>query len=180
MRLTLGGVTLQVVQGDITYQPDIEAIVDTASAAPTPDDSGDAAAGLALEEDDTSAPIAPGAAVLTEAFDLPNRFVIHCLGPVYGQDEPSEELLTNCYVQALTLAEDHKIGSIAFPAISTGAFGFPFQDASSAASRAIVSRAPDLREIRLIRFVLPTDADCNAFSQALIRSVAAAQQRAAH
>lgn len=55
--------------------------------------------------------------MITGAHNLPNCYVIHCLGPVYGMDEPAEELLAACYCNALSLAEEHGIGSIAFPAI---------------------------------------------------------------
>ncbi len=104
-----GQFTLEVVCGDITRQPDVEAIANAANAELMPG-GGVAGAihrvagpGLATECRPL-APIAPGAAVLTGGYKLPNRWVIHCLGPVYGHDEPAAVLLTACYRNALQLA----------------------------------------------------------------------------
>src|SRR5690606_41737019 len=75
--------------------------------------------GLA-EECRPLAPIRPGQAVITSGYRLPNRYVIHCLGPVYGVDEPAADLLASCYRNGLRLAEERGIASVGFPAISTG------------------------------------------------------------
>lgn len=113
------------------------------------------AAGVGLEmECRQLAPISPGEAVVTGAYKLPNRFIIHCLGPVYGRDEPAQSLLAACYRNALRLAEQLGVTSIAFPAISTGAFGYPLAPAAHVAFRTILAELPRLRSIRLIRFVL--------------------------
>ena len=79
-----------------------------------------------------------GHAVITAAHWLPNRYVIHCLGPVYGVDEPSDRLLRDCYGNALELAEKHGIRSIAFPALSTGVFGYPMEAAARVAFAAVL------------------------------------------
>jgi len=86
--------------------------------------------------------------------NLPNAHVIHVLGPVYGRDEPSGKLLRAGYDNALTLAEEHELTSIGFPAISTGAFGFPMEPAANIALQTILDRAPDLRHVSTVRFVL--------------------------
>lgn len=113
------------------------------------------AAGPALaEECRPLAPIRPGQAVLTTGHDLPNPFVIHCLGPVYGVDEPADELLASCYREAFRLAEEKRLGSLAFPALSTGAFGYPMEEAAQVALKTVVERIPSLRSVRRIRFVL--------------------------
>jgi nicotinate phosphoribosyltransferase len=112
------------------------------------------AAGPGLEKEGQGlAPIRPGQAVITGAHGLPNQFVIHCLGPVYGQDEPAEELLANCYWNALHLAEERGIRSIAFPAISTGIFGYPIE-AAQVALKAVLGEIPRLASVTCIRFVL--------------------------
>src|SRR5699024_6006605 len=100
------------------------------------------------------APISPGEAVMTAGFNLPNAHVIHCLGPVYGRDEPSDELLARCYKQALQLAETHGVGSIAFPAISSGAFGYPLEAAAGIACTTVVSMTSELNQLRQVRFVM--------------------------
>lgn len=113
------------------------------------------AAGPGLEaECRPLAPIEPGQAVITGGHGLPNRYVIHCLGPVYGRDEPAEQLLADCYRNALRLADQQGIDSIAFPAISTGVFGYPMDEAAAVAVRTVASEAARLRHVRRIRFVL--------------------------
>jgi O-acetyl-ADP-ribose deacetylase len=159
MERKIGKLTLQVLAGDIASQADIECVVNAANAQLRPG-GGVAgaihrAAGPGLDgECRPLAPIRPGEAVLTGGHNLPNRHVIHCLGPVYGVDRPERELLANCYLEALRLAEEAGIGSVAFPSISTGAFGYPMEDAARAAFETILRQAPRLRRVRLVRFVL--------------------------
>lgn len=100
------------------------------------------------------APIKPGEAVITEAFNLPNEYVIHCLGPIYGIDEPSEKLLIDCYKNALKIADENKISSIAFPAISTGAFGYPLEKAAAIALNTIVKESSEIKNVKYVRMVL--------------------------
>ncbi len=105
------------------------------------------------------APISPGQAVITGAHNLPNHSVIHCLGPIYGIDEPAAELLAACYRNALLLAEENAIDSIAFPAISTGAFGYPLEPAARVAFKTVFAVLPSLSSVKHIRFVLFHDKD---------------------
>lgn len=113
------------------------------------------AAGPGLEKEGQAlAPIRPGQAVITGAHRLPNRYVIHCLGPVYGRDEPADVLLANCYANALRLAEQHGVQSMAFPAISTGIFGYPIKEAARVALRTVLKEAPRLSSVSRVRFVL--------------------------
>lgn len=159
MKKTVDGVTFELVQGDIASQPDMTAVVNAANAE-LRTGGGVAgaihrAAGPGLEEECRPlAPIRPGDAVITGAHNLPNRYVIHCLGPVYGRDKPEEQLLANCYRNALKLAEEHHIDSIAFPAISTGAFGYPMETAADVAFRTLLAQCPTLEYVTTIRFVL--------------------------
>ena len=112
-------------------------------------------------------PISPGETVITGAHGLPNRFVIHALGPVYGQDRPEADLLARCYRNALALAEENGAGSVAFPAISTGVFGYPVEEAAGVALRAVRDASEDLRAVRLVRFVLFGDRDLEVHERAL-------------
>ncbi|MBP1151919.1 MULTISPECIES: macro domain-containing protein [Methylocaldum] len=152
-------VAIECIQGNIADQPDMEAIVNAANAA-LRTGGGVAgaihrAAGPGLEEECRQfAPIRPGQAVITGAHNLPNRYVIHCLGPVYGVDEPAGELLAACYGNALHLAEQNNIRSVAFPALSTGAFGYPMEAAAHIAFRTIFDEATKLSSVEHIRFVL--------------------------
>lgn len=159
MRRTFHGVTVECVRGDITAQDDVDAIVNAANARL---ESGGGVAGAIhraagpglAREARPLAPIEPGEAVITGAHDLPNRHVIHTLGPVYGEDHPEAELLASCYRNSLALAEENGLGSIAFPAISTGVFGYPVEEAARVALRTGMEEAEGLRSVRLIRFVL--------------------------
>lgn len=159
MRKKISGITVECIVGDIASQADMVAVVNAANAQ-LRIGGGVAgalhrAAGPGLEQECLPlAPIKPGEAVITGGHNLPNRFVIHCLGPVYGVDKPEDILLANCYRNALNLAEDHRISSIAFPAISTGAFGYPLRDATEIAFRTIKGMIPRLRNVKQIRFVL--------------------------
>lgn len=168
----LGDVTLELVQGDITDQPDVDAIVNAANAELKPG-GGVAgaihrAAGPGLAEECAPlAPIEPGESVITSAHDLPNRHVIHCLGPVYGVDEPSDALLARCYRGALKLADQESLTSVAFPAISTGVFGFPVEPAARIAVTVVRDAAADFEHVRLVRFVLFSDEDLQAHQRAL-------------
>ena len=159
MRRIFGNVAVECVRGDITAQDDLEAVVNAANARLEPG-GGVAgaihrAAGPGLAREATPlGPIAPGEAIITGGHDLPNRHVIHTLGPVYGQDRPEAELLANCYRNSLALAEERGIGSVAFPAISTGIFGYPVEEAAEVALRTVVEETGRLERVRLIRFVL--------------------------
>lgn len=163
-RYTTDGVTIELVNGDITRQADVHAVVNAANAE-LRTGGGVAgaihrAAGEALyEECKPLAPIRPGQAVMTSAYGLPNDRVIHCLGPVYGVDTPSHTLLADCYRNALRLADEHSLGSVAFPALSTGVFGYPKEEAATVAFRAVLSMTPELATVTLIRFVLFGESD---------------------
>ncbi|MBN2567890.1 MAG: macro domain-containing protein [Deltaproteobacteria bacterium] len=168
----LYGVKIECVQGNIANQPDIDAIVNAANAE-LRIGGGVAgaihrAAGSGLEEECRPlAPIRPGEAVITGAHNLPNRHVIHCLGPVYGIDRPSDELLSSCYRNALQLAEDNGIRSIAFPAISAGAFGYPLEAAARIAVKVIFDMLPTLSTVNHIRLVLFSNADQQTYERVL-------------
>ncbi len=172
MRRAIHGVTVECMQGNIAAQDDITAIVNAANTE-LRRGGGVAgaihrAAGPELEREARSlAPIRPGEAVITGGHNLPNRYVIHTLGPVYGQDRPEAELLANCYRNSLALAEENRIDSIAFPAISTGVFGYPVEEAAEVALRTVVEEKERLERVRLIRFVLFGEQDYEVHEQAL-------------
>ena len=84
-------------------------------------------------------------------------------------DKPEDELLAKCYGNALQLAEQHKVESIAFPAISTGAFGYPVEDAANVAFRAIVEMVSKLKSVKRIRFVLYSGRDFEIHEKTLSR-----------
>lgn len=158
-RVSIDGVELELTRGDIARQEGFDAVVNAANAE-LRIGGGVAgalhrAAGPGLEREAVPlGPIRPGEAVITSGHELPNPHVIHCLGPVYGRDEPADRLLASCYHEALRRAEEEGLGSVAFPAISTGAFGYPLEAAAEIALGTVLEDAPSLTSVRRVRFVL--------------------------
>ena len=180
MTHTEAGVTIELVQGNIVEQDDLDAVVNAANAQ-LQMGGGVAGAihraagpGLA-DETRPLAPIQPGEAVTTGGHDLPNAHVIHVLGPVYGRDEPSDELLRAGYENALREAEAHGITSVGFPALSTGAFGFPMAPAARIALRTMLEAAPSLENVTHVRFVLFDDEARSVHEDALSELLEEAQ-----
>ena len=171
-QIQFNGKTIECMCGDITQQGDVEAVVNAANAQLMPGGGvagalhSAAGPGLA-KECGPMAPIRPGEAVISGAHNLPNQFVIHCLGPVYGVDEPSDHWLAECYRNALELADSKGIESIAFPAISAGAFGYPVEGAAEVALATVKQVMPRLENIKRIRFVLFSASDEQVFSSRL-------------
>jgi O-acetyl-ADP-ribose deacetylase (regulator of RNase III) len=168
------GRTISLVVGNIVAQPDIDAVVNAANANLLPG-GGVAGAihraagpGLA-QECRPLAPISPGQAVITSGHQLPNRYVIHCLGPVYGLDRPEDELLAACYRNTLELADRHGLASVAFPAISTGAFGYPMKSAAEVALTTVLATIKRLESVHTVRFVLANDETLHIHSEVLRR-----------
>lgn len=165
-KVRFDGLSLELVIGNIVEQDDCDAIVNAANAELR---IGGGVAGAIhsigdpeLEKETRSlAPIKPGEAVITSAPNLPNKYIIHCLGPVYGKDKPEDQLLANCYKNALKLAEENKVESIAFPSISTGAFGYPMKEAAAIAFQSVKSMASHLSTVSYVRFVLFSAPDFN-------------------
>ncbi len=172
MKRQMNHIQVEAVEGNIVRQSDITAIVNAANArleigggvAGTIHSA--AGPGLA-QECRPMAPIRPGQAVISGGHNLPNDYVIHCLGPVYGSDKPEDKLLADCYRNALRLAEEKEIDSIAFPAISTGAFGYPFEEATDVALQTVKETIPELQYVRMIRFVLFGERDYKIYEKKL-------------
>jgi O-acetyl-ADP-ribose deacetylase (regulator of RNase III) len=95
-----------------------------------------------------------GIAVITSAGEMPARFVIHTVGPIYaGTSNLDQYLLEACYKNSLKLAVENELSTIAFPAISTGAYGFPREEAAKVSSAAItqfLSRESTVEQVRLV------------------------------
>ena len=165
-----------VVIGDITKQ-DVEAIVNAANSTLLGGGGVDGAIHRAggpqiLKECQeirrTSFPqgLPTGEAVITGGGNLPARFVIHTVGPIHGRDpERQAELLTACYRNSLILAGQNSLTSIAFPSISTGAFGYPKIEAAAISSRAIKELLKDDQHIQQVRLVFFAERDARVFRQ---------------
>jgi O-acetyl-ADP-ribose deacetylase (regulator of RNase III) len=150
--------TLELVVGDITKQ-DTEAVVNAANnrLAPGGGVTGaiHRAAGPALwEESKKLGGCKTGEAKLTRGYRLPASYVIHTVGPVYSGSSDDPKLLESCYRESLRVAEERGIRSMSFPAISTGIFGYPVEEAAEVALKTVLDMLRKTPSIRLVRFVL--------------------------
>ncbi|MGC1788046.1 MAG: O-acetyl-ADP-ribose deacetylase [Terriglobales bacterium] len=107
-----------------------------------------------------------GKAVITTAGRLPAKYVVHTVGPVYRGGQHEAETLASCYRESIGIADDHGIQSLAFPSISTGAFGYPVHEAAAIALRAAVEALPACAHLEHVRFVLFDAATCKAYVEA--------------
>ena len=160
-----------VVVGDITRQ-DVDAIVNAANSTllgglgvdgAIHDAGGPQILKECKEIRKTLYPdgLPTGQAVITTGGNLPAKYVIHTVGPIYGREpERESELLAACYQNSLLLARRRQISSIAFPSISTGAFGYPKTEAAKISSKTIeqfLSADEQIEQVRLV-FFQPRDA----------------------
>lgn len=166
---------LNIVRQDITRM-DADAIV---NAANTELRQGGGVCGAIFEAAgaqalqaacDALAPVPTGSAVITPGFALPARYIIHAVGPVYAPDNPEESarLLAAAYTAALTLAAERGLGSIAFPLISSGIYGYPKDRALQVATEAVKAF---LEEHEMDICLVVFDKNSFAVSQTLLGSV---------
>lgn len=109
----------------------------------------------------------PGRAVITTGGRLAADYVIHTVGPIYSGGRRREaEVLTSCYRECIRLAEEHEIESLAFPSISTGAYGYPVTEAAGIAVRTVVNALASATRVRRVRFALFDSNTLNAYTGA--------------
>jgi len=170
----VGRTTIRIVQGDITDQT-TEAIVNAANSTLMGGGGVDGAihrrGGPRILEEckrirATEWPqgLPTGRAVITTGGNLRAKYVIHTVGPIWhggGSGEP--ELLKECYINSLKTAVDHKIRSIAFPSISTGAYGYPITEAAKAALSAVREFLESSDALEEVIFVLFSQSDFNLY-----------------
>ena len=96
--------------------------------------------------------LATGQAVATGAGDLPARWVIHTVGPVYGRTDNDAGLLASCYRRSLEVADELGARSVAFPAVSTGVYGYPIYEASRVAVNALNDLPTSVVDVRFVLF----------------------------
>lgn len=153
---------IQILKGDITILK-VDAIVNAANTSLLGGGGVDGAihraAGPGLLEECKSLGGCPtGEAKITSGYNLPAKFVIHTVGPVWqGGNRNEDELLAACYRNSLRIAENMKMNTIAFPNISTGVYGFPKERAASIAIREVKDFLENNEEIKKVIFVIFDD-----------------------
>jgi O-acetyl-ADP-ribose deacetylase len=158
-QVRIGNARLELVQGDITTQ-DTDAIVNAANPSLQGGGGVDGAIHRAggpeiLEECRQLGGCPPGEARITGGGRLKARYVIHAVGPVYyGGASGEPEKLAGAYRHSLELASQHGLRSVAFPSISTGAYGYPVEEAAPIALATVMDYLRGHPEIELVRFVL--------------------------
>jgi O-acetyl-ADP-ribose deacetylase len=163
-----------LVQGDITEQR-VDAIVNAANATLLGGGGVDGAihdrggpsileACRRIRATDWPDGLPAGCAVATTGGNLPARWVIHTVGPVYAREKDPATLLSSCHRESLRVADELGASTVAFPAISTGAFGYPIDEAASVAVESVRAADTSVREVRFVLFEANAHA---AFERAL-------------
>ena len=171
MQVQINQTRLELVQGDITQQ-DADVIVNAANNSLLGGGGVDGAIHRAagpelLAECRTLGGCETGNAKITQGYRLKARHVIHTVGPVYRGSPRDAELLASCYRRSLEIASAHHLKSVAFPSISTGAYGYPVNEAAPVALQAAIDYLKSHTEIELVRFVLFDRRTLEAYRQAL-------------
>jgi O-acetyl-ADP-ribose deacetylase len=157
-----------LVRGDITRQ-DVDAVVNAANTALLAGGGVDgaitrAAGAVALAEreqiirESGKPPLPTGTAVATTGGDLKARWIIHTAGPVYAATAQDAVLLAACHTNSLMIADELGARTVAFPAISTGAFGYPIEEAATVAIDAVAGCLTSVEEVRFVLFDEHTEA----------------------
>jgi len=181
MQVTVGASILELVQGDITAQ-DTEAIVNAANPSLLGGGGVDGAIHRAggpqiLEECRRLGGCPPGQARITGGGRLKARYVIHTVGPIYhGGNKGEAATLAAAYRNSLALASERGIKSVAFPSLSTGAYGYPLELAAPLALKTVLEYIRFHQDISLVRFVLYGDEAYRAYEKALAALTSATEK----
>ncbi|GGU76057.1 macro domain-containing protein [Streptomyces litmocidini] len=156
------GMRIVLVQGDITAEA-VDAVVNAANSSLLGGGGVDGAihrkggpeilaACRDLRSSHYGKGLPTGRAVATTAGRLPARHVIHTVGPVWSRDEDRSELLASCYREALRVADELGDRTVAFPAVSTGVYGWPMDDGARIAVETVRAAATEVEEVRFVLF----------------------------
>jgi len=180
--LVIGRTRVEIVAGDITTQ-DVDAIANAANSSLMGGGGVDGAihraGGPAVDAEckeivRRQGRLPAGKAVITGAGNMPARHVIHTVGPVYpgkGRDDArsvssAAATLASCFTESLALADANGLASLAFPAISTGAYGYPLDEAARVSLEAVAGYLRGETGVELVRFVLFGERALDAFARA--------------
>ena len=151
---------VELVRGDITAQ-DVDAVVNAANSGLMGGGGVDGAilrAGGRTQLEgrrklyERIGPLPAGQAAASDAGDMHARLVIHVVGPVYDEREDRSHLLASCYREALRVADEHGVRTIAFPAVSAGVFGWPIPSAADIAVHTVHQTVSNVEEVRFVLF----------------------------
>jgi O-acetyl-ADP-ribose deacetylase (regulator of RNase III) len=165
---------IDLALGDITHQK-VDAVVNAANRTLLGGGGVDGAIHRTavpqlLEECRRLGGCPTGEARITKGYQLPAKYVIHTVGPVWrGGHQQEDELLRNCYVNSMKLAAENHVKTIAFPSISTGAYGFPIERAARIAVTTVAEYLDSLRVIEKAIFVCFSKNDYNVYQLELIK-----------
>ena len=173
MEIKINSTTLSLIKGDITNE-EIDAIVNAANSRLAGGGGVDGAIHRAggpkiMDECRKIGGCPTGSAVITTGGNLKAKYVIHTVGPVYRDGKNREaELLSSAYRKSLELAASKEIKSIAFPSISTGAYGYPINEASEIALNTVIEFIKTtVVPLQIMRFVLFSDKDLKVYEETL-------------
>lgn len=167
---------IQIVQGDITKQTDVEAIVNAANTSLLGGGGVDgaihrAAGSELLKECRNLHGCNTSEAKITDAYNLPCKYVIHTVGPIYcGGNHGEAKLLANAYHNSMQVALEHGIRTMAFPSISTGVYSYPLEEAAEIAVKTVKDFYTEHQEaFDYVRFVLFDDRARKAYDDVLMK-----------
>ena len=182
MQVTINQSRLELIEGDITKQ-DTEAIVNAANPSLLGGGGVDGAIHRAagpelLEECRTLGGCQTGDAKITKGYRLKAKHVVHTVGPVYHREGPERaaELLASAYRRSLEVASENSVRSVSFPSISTGAYGYPMEEAAPIALQSVFNYLESHTDIELVRFVLFGSRAYQVYEKALQEILAQSQQ----
>jgi O-acetyl-ADP-ribose deacetylase (regulator of RNase III) len=159
--------SIEIMQGDIT-KLEVDAIVNAANSSLLGGGGVDGAihraAGPELLSECRSIGGCPkGEARITRGYNLPARYVIHTVGPIYTGKPQDSNLLTRCYFNSLKLSSDYNLASIAFPAISCGVYGYPINDACKIAIDTTCNFLASATSLKKVIFILFSSEDYQTY-----------------
>ena len=172
-QVKIGDTILSLIQGDITVQ-EVDGIVNAANSQLAGGGGVDGAIHRAggpeiMAECRKIGGCPTGQAVITTGGNLPAKNVIHTVGPIYGRQSDSAELLSSCYANSMRLAREHGLRSLAFPSISTGVYGYPVDEAATVALGTIIREINEHPQaFDEVRMVLFSEKDLEVYCAALV------------